>query len=220
MNRKYLLGGALLTTLGLAGAPWIEAALEGGDDQTPVSAADFEDDFDVSFDDEFAVEEDFTDAPELASESEGEVADDELGGLLAAVEGLGANLRGGAGTSTLFAADRETTAEPGLPLEPVFDADALRERYPLSSLVLGRGRAVAQLGGELATVGSVLSDGRTRVRRITERGVELLHQGEGVWVALPPVRHVPAAAPAFQTESAAPPASAGSQPTGDPLLDL
>ena len=220
MNRKYLLGDALLTTLGLAGVPWVEAALESGDDQIPVSAPNFEDGLGFNFDDEFVVEQDFNDAPELASKSKGVVVDDELGELLAAVEDLGANLRGGPVTSTLFAADQETPAEPGLSLKLAFDADALRERFPLSSLVLGRGRAVVQLGGELATVGSVLSDGRTRVQNITERGVELLHQGECVWVALPPVRHVPSAAQAFQTNSVVPPANTGSQPSGDPLLDL
>lgn len=219
MNRKYLLGGALLTTLGVAGAPWIEDTLKGGDDAAPVSVSDFENDLEVGFDDGFALEGDFTDASELASESEGEVVDDELGGLLAAVEGLGANLRGGSSMNSLFSAEGEPTAVSGLPTIPVVDADRLRERYPLSSLVLGQGRTVAQLGGELATVGSVLSDGRTRVRRITERGVELLHQGEVVWVALPPVRYVPSSASDFQAQPAAS-STANESQTGDPLLDL
>lgn len=224
MNRKYLLGGALLTTLGLAGAPWIEEALGGGD--APGVADDFDADFDSGFEsgfddlDEFSVEDEFTDGAEEPPTSDGEAASDELEGLLSAVEDLGANLRGGSNLGTLFDGESEASPEPGLPLAPIFDADALRERYPLNSLVLGRGRAVAQLGGELATVGSVLSDGRTRVRRITERGVELLHQGQDVWVALPPVRFVPSAAAAFQPAGAVSPAAPEPQTGGDPLLDL
>jgi len=233
MNRKYLLGGALLTTLGLAGAPWIQEALGGGESNDSGYVDDFGDEFDGSLDggfdadpepgldDEFAVEDDFTDASELAASAEGQPESDELAGLLSAVDGLVAGLRGGSDLEGLFDEGGPQREAETLALAPVVDADALRQRFPLSSLVLGRGRSVAQLGGELATVGSLLSDGRTRVRRITERGVELMHEGQGVWVALPPVRHVPSATPAFQPEPvAAPVAEAAAEPAGDPLLDL
>lgn len=214
MNRKYLLGGALLTTLGLAGTPWIAEALGGGDSAGTQAVEVVDDELEVGIDD-FTVEEGSSDA--TAPGSAGEGVNDELEGLLSAVEGLGANLRGGSDLNTLFGDGGDDAEQSGWALAPLVDADALRARYPLSSLVLGRGRAVAQLGGELATVGSVLSDGRTRVRRITERGVELLHQGEGVWVALPPVRYVPSVPTAA---SAIPPAAPEPQASGDPLLDL
>lgn len=227
MNRKYLLGGALLTTLGLAGAPWIEEALGGGDALDAGYADEFDgsfaDEFDTDIDgtDEFAVEDDFTDGSGLGSAAEGEPESDELAGLLSAVESLGAGLRGGSDLERLFEPGGDGSEAEALALTPSVDADALRERFPLSSLVLGRGRAVAQLGGELATVGSVLSDGRTRVRRITERGVELGHEGQTVWVALPPVRYVPSATPAFEPAPAAAPVTAAApESTGDPLFDL
>jgi hypothetical protein len=221
MNRKILLGGALTATLGLAGLPWIEDALGGGAPTTSNSVDDFSleefGEFDVELNDAngdpFA-EGATADAPASST------AGSELESLLSAVESVGAGLRGGGDLGALLGGPprAEQDLEP-MALAPTVDADALRERFPLNSLVLGRGRAVAQLGGELTAVGSVLSDGRTRVRRITERGVEVLCDGQAVWIPLPPVRHVPSAAAAPQPE----PLVAGDpepEPASDPLLDL
>ena len=211
MNRKILLGCALLATLGIAGAPWIKSVFEGeaaanaatevnADRDLMMGMGAAKDDLTIPGSSSVsssmqpssgqpntlgALAEGRQSAPNNSDETEGE-----LGGLLTAIEGLRQGFQGG---DSVDFSDFDGSRQVHESEQDAADVDraALLDRYPLSSLAIGPERSFAQLGGELVSTGSLLSDGRTRVRRITSKGVELLVGDDGIWVPLPPMRHLP-----------------------------
>ncbi len=202
MQRKFLIGGALTLTLGLVGAPWIQGVFGSSDSSSSSEPIVLDESmlpgFDLSspipFGGEPATSLAATPASNPASlantdpDENGE-APEEMDELLTAIEGLKQDFRG-EGMPDFSALDRQLTEREDS--VPEFDREALLSRFPLTSLVIGPDRTFAQLGGELVTAGSVLSDGYTRIHRITAKGVELAHGNESIWMPLPPVRHVPA----------------------------
>lgn len=204
MQRKLLLGGAFTLTLGLVGAPWIQGVL-GSSDSSPSGEPAIPDESmmsDFPSPDSTMLGSESTALASRASstsnpssptdsalEESEDAAPEELDDLLSAIEGLSQDFRG-QGTPDFGAFDRSPAGRDDA--AKTLDREALLNRYPLNSLVIGPERSFAQLGGELVTAGSTLSDGHSRVRRITAKGVELIHGRESIWMPLPPVRHVPA----------------------------